>query len=136
MQRSTDRILTTHTGSIPRPPELLALSSSKTGPPKDPALYAATAATSTSRRSCGSRPKVGIDIVGDGEFSKASWGAYILSRISGFELRPDQLRAAEWLGRERETFAEFLAEAFPRAIHGVPTEACIGPDRISRSREP
>jgi 5-methyltetrahydropteroyltriglutamate--homocysteine methyltransferase len=126
MQRSTDRILTTHTGSIPRPPELLALSSSKTGPPQDPALYAArlrSAVADVVRQ----QAKVGIDIVNDGEFGKASWGAYILSRISGFELRPDQLRAAEWLGRERETFAEFLAEAFPRAIHGVPTEACIGP---------
>jgi 5-methyltetrahydropteroyltriglutamate--homocysteine methyltransferase len=126
MQRSTDRILTTHTGSIPRPPELLTLSSSKTGPPKDPTLYAARLREYVAQV-VRQQAKVGIDIVGDGEFSKASWGAYILSRISGFELRPDQLRAAEWLGRERETFAEFLAEAFPRAIHGVPTEACIGP---------
>ena len=135
MQRSTDRILTTHTGSIPRPPELLTLSSSKTGPPKDPNLYAARLREHVAQV-VRQQAKVGIDIVGDGEFSKPSWGAYILSRISGFELRPDQLRAAEWLGRERETFAEFLAEAFPRAIHGVPTEACIGPDRVSRSREP
>jgi 5-methyltetrahydropteroyltriglutamate--homocysteine methyltransferase len=126
MQRSTDRILTTHTGSIPRPPALLALSSSKSGPPKDPALYAARlreAVAEVVRQ----QAQVGIDVVNDGEFGKASWGAYILSRISGFELRPDQLRPAEWLGRERETFAEFLAEAFPRAISGVPTEACIGP---------
>jgi hypothetical protein len=39
MRRSTDRILTTHTGSIPRPPELLALASSKTDPPKDLGSY-------------------------------------------------------------------------------------------------
>jgi len=126
MQRSTDRILTTHTGSLPRPPELLALSSSKTGPPKDAALYAERlrlAVADVVRQ----QAKVGIDIVNDGEFGKASWGAYVLSRISGFELRPDQLRPAEWLGRERETFAEFLAEAFPRGIQGAPTEACIGP---------
>jgi len=126
MKRSTDRILTTHTGSIPRPPELLALSSSKTGPPQDPALYAKRLHESIAeivRR----QASVGIDIVNDGEFGKDSWGAYILSRISGFERRPDQLRAVEWLGREREAFAEFLAEAFPRAIHGVATEACVGP---------
>jgi 5-methyltetrahydropteroyltriglutamate--homocysteine methyltransferase len=126
MQRSTDRILTTHTGSIPRPPELLALSSSKTGPPKDPALYAERLRKAVAQV-VRQQARVGIDIVGDGEFGKDSWGAYILSRISGFELREDQLRAVEWLGRERETFAEFLAEAFPRAIHGVPTEACVGP---------
>jgi 5-methyltetrahydropteroyltriglutamate--homocysteine methyltransferase len=126
MRRSTDRILTTHTGSIPRPPELLELSSSKTGPPKDLGVYAERlrkAVADVVRR----QANVGIDIVNDGEFGKDSWGAYILSRVSGFELRRDQLRAVEWLGRERETFAEFLAQAFPRALHGVPTEACIGP---------
>jgi 5-methyltetrahydropteroyltriglutamate--homocysteine methyltransferase len=126
MKRSTDRILTTHTGSIPRPPELLALSSSKSGPPQDPERYAAelrrSVATIVRRQA-----EVGLDIVNDGEFGKHSWGAYILSRISGFELRPEELRPVEWLGRERETFAEFLAEAFPRAIRGVPTEACVGP---------
>ena len=126
MRRSTDRILTTHTGSMPRPPELLALSSSKTGPPRDFGLYAQRlrAAVADVVRQ---QAKVGIDIVNDGEFGKDSWGAYILSRVSGFELRKDQLRAVEWLGREREMFTEFLAEAFPRAIHGVPTEACVGP---------
>ena len=126
MKRSTDRILTTHTGSIPRPPELLALSRAQLGPPKDPALYAERlrqAVADVVRR----QVEVGIDIVDDGEFGKESWGAYILARVSGFERRPDQLRQVEWLGRERETFAEFLAEAFPRAVHGVPTEACIGP---------
>ena len=128
MKRSTDRILTTHTGSIPRPPELLALSSTQVGPPKDPVLYAERlreAVADVVRRQI----DVGIDIVNDGEFGKDSWGAYVLDRITGFERRPGELRPLEWLGRERETFAEFRAEAFPRAIAGVPTEACIGPIR-------
>jgi len=126
MKRSTDRILTTHTGSIPRPPELLALSSTQVGPPKDPALYAERlreAVADIVRQ----QTQNGIDIVNDGEFGKDSWATYILARISGFEHRPDELRQLEWLGRERETFAEFLAETFPRAITGVPTEACVGP---------
>jgi 5-methyltetrahydropteroyltriglutamate--homocysteine methyltransferase len=126
MKRSTDRILTTHTGSIPRPPELLSLSSTKIGPPKDPALYAERlreAVAAVVRR----QAEVGIDIVNDGEFGKGSWGAYVLERVTGFTLRPEQLRPVEWLGREREMFAEFLAEAFPRAIEGVATEACVGP---------
>ncbi len=128
MKRSIDRILTTHTGSLPRPPELLALSSMQTGPPKDPVVYAErlrNAVADVVRR----QAEVGIDIVNDGEFGKDSWATYILARISGFEHRPDQLRQLEWLGRERETFAEFLAEAFPRAMTGVPTEACVGPIR-------
>ncbi len=123
MQRSTERILTTHTGSIPRPPELLALSSSKTGPPKDPALLR-RAAAAVRAQSRAPQAEIGIDIVSDGEFGKDSWGAYILERISGFEnCARDQLRELEWLGRERETFAEFLAEAFPRAVTGVPTRS-------------
>jgi 5-methyltetrahydropteroyltriglutamate--homocysteine methyltransferase len=71
--------------------------------------------------------QAGIDIVNDGEFTKDSWSGYVLRRMSGFEFRPDQMRPVEWLGRERERFAEYLADAFPRAITGVPTDACIGP---------
>ena len=51
--------------------------------------------------------EVGIDIVNDGEFGKSSWANYILERISGFEIRPDQLRA----GR--------LARPRPRALPRV-----------------
>jgi 5-methyltetrahydropteroyltriglutamate--homocysteine methyltransferase len=140
MQRSTDRILTTHTGSLPRPPELLALSSSQLGPPKDPALYAERLRLATAeivRR----QAEAGIDIIDDGEFGKDSWGTYILGRISGFERRPHELRPVEWLGRERERFAEFFAEAFPRGVHGAPTEACVeairycGHDALRRAIE-
>jgi 5-methyltetrahydropteroyltriglutamate--homocysteine methyltransferase len=126
MKRSLDRILTTHVGSLPRPAALLELASGQKGPPKDPAAYAERlreAVAEVVRR----QAEVGIDIVGDGEFGKESWSAYILNRISGFEIRPHQMRVVEWLGRDRERFAEFLAEAFPRAAKGAPTEACIGP---------
>jgi 5-methyltetrahydropteroyltriglutamate--homocysteine methyltransferase len=137
MKRSTDRILTTHVGSLPRPPELLAVSKGQ-DPPSDPASYTEClnqAVTDIVR----AQARAGIDIVNDGEFGKFSWSTYILERISGFELRPDQMRPVEWLGRERETFADYLAEAFPRVLTGVPTEACVGPiryqgyDRLSLS---
>ena len=130
MKRSVDRILTTHVGSIPRPAQLLELASTQKGPPQDPALYAERlqqAVAEVVRQ----QAQVGIDIVNDGEFGKESWAAYILKRISGFELRPQQMRQVEWLGRERERFAEFLAEAFPRALQGTPTEACVGPIRYA-----
>jgi len=39
MKRSNDRILTTHVGSLPRPPELLELAGYAKGPPQDPAEY-------------------------------------------------------------------------------------------------
>lgn len=126
MLRSTDRILTTHVGSIARPPELLELSSFLTGPPTDLPEY--------ERRLTGAVKKVvadqvahGIDIVNDGEFGKESWANYIMKRISGFESRPDQLRPVEWLGSDRTRFPEFMKTEFTRAVDGVPTDACIGP---------
>jgi 5-methyltetrahydropteroyltriglutamate--homocysteine methyltransferase len=39
------------------------------------------------------------------------------------------LRPVEWLGSDRERFAEYLAATFPRAAQGFPTEACVGPIR-------
>lgn len=126
MRRSTDRILTTHTGSLPRPPELLELSAALRRGEADLPGYV-EALRRAVENIVSQQAEAGIDIVNDGEFTKDSWSGYVLRRMSGFEFRPDQMRPAEWLGRERERFAEYLADAFPRAITGVPTEACIGP---------
>lgn len=126
MKRSEDRILTTHVGSIPRPKDLLAMSNFQKGPPADRKAYSEAlnkAVADVVRK----QADVGLDIVNDGEFGKASWANYILARISGFELRPDQLREVEWLGRDRFRFKEFLAEDFPRGVQGSPTDACVGP---------
>ena len=126
MKRSDERILTTHVGSLPRPAELLALGNHRDGPPKDPEAYArvmkAAVADIVKKQAA-----VGLDIINDGEFGKASWANYILARLSGFEIRPDQLRQVEWIGRDRERFHEYLAETFPQAAEGAPTEACVGP---------
>src|SRR5208283_2268167 len=126
MKRSNDRILTTHVGSLPRPPELLELAGYAKGPPQDPAEYERRmghAVLDVVKKQVG----VGLDIINDGEFGKESWSNYILKRITGFEIRPDQLRPVLWLGRDRERFAEYVAQAFPRAVSGMPTEACVGP---------
>jgi 5-methyltetrahydropteroyltriglutamate--homocysteine methyltransferase len=126
MKRSEARILTTHVGSIVRPKELLELASGSKGPPVDQVQYddkLRAAIAEVVRK----QAEVGIDIVNDGEYGKESWANYILKRVSGFEIRPHQLRPIEWLGRERERFIEFLAQEFPRALTGSPTEACVGP---------
>jgi 5-methyltetrahydropteroyltriglutamate--homocysteine methyltransferase len=124
MKRSEHRILTTHVGSLVRPKELLELAGK--GAPADPQRY-----DEALRRSIAAvvqlQAQVGIDIVNDGEYGKESWANYILKRVSGFEIRPHQLRPVEWLGRDRDRFKEFFAQTFPRALKGAPTEACIGP---------
>ncbi len=128
MKRSDSRILTTHVGSLPRPKALLDLGNFQAGPPKDLGRYREAMRQGIAeivRR----QAEVGIDIVNDGEFGKESWANYILGRISGFELRPDQRRELEWLGNDRFRFKEYVAQEMPRAVEGSPTEACVGPIR-------
>src|SRR3984957_13962893 len=108
MKRSEHRILTTHVGSLVRPKEPGELSQQTLDVVRKQA-------------------EVGIDIVSDGEYGKQSWSNYILKRISGFEIRPDQLRPVIWLGRDRERFAEAIFQEFPRLAGGTITEACVGP---------
>jgi len=126
VKRSEDRVLTTHVGSLPRPAQLLELSNIRKGPPEDPQEYARRlrlAVADIVRE----QAAVGLDIINDGEFGKESWANYVLRRMSGFQSRPDQLHPIEWLGRDRERFAEMVAEELPNVVNGVPTEACIGP---------
>jgi 5-methyltetrahydropteroyltriglutamate--homocysteine methyltransferase len=118
MRRSTDRILTTHTGSLPRPAALLDRSNGST---HEDALRQSVADVVHQQIA------VGLDVVNDGEFGKSSWAAYVLERITGFEVRPDELIPLNWLGRDRERFPEFFAQEMPRAISGAPTEVCVGP---------
>src|SRR3974377_1500607 len=89
MKRSSNRILTTHVGSLIRPPRLLELVRAKdSGDPAGTEAYDQCLKNSVAevvRR----QAQAGIDIVNDGEFGKAtSWSLYALNRLSGFELRP------------------------------------------------
>jgi 5-methyltetrahydropteroyltriglutamate--homocysteine methyltransferase len=118
MRRSEQRILTTHTGSLPRPTALLE---SANGSSRESVLRDAVA--DVVRRQLA----VGLDIVNDGEFGKSSWAAYVLERVSGFEIRRDELIPLNWLGRDRERFAEFFAQEMPSALTGSPIEVCTGP---------
>jgi 5-methyltetrahydropteroyltriglutamate--homocysteine methyltransferase len=137
MRRSQERILTTHVGSLVRPAELRELgAAAENDASKQPAYESALqrAITGVVKK----QADIGIDIVNDGEFAKSSWSAYVLKRISGFEIRPNQLRPLVWLGRDRERFADFIAKEMPRVLTGAPTEACVGPiayqDHASISR--
>ena len=126
MRCSTDRILTTHVGSLIRPLDLIELATrakndAASGPAYLDTLEQATAAI------VGEQAAHGIDVVNDGEFGKSSWANYVLDRLTGFEARPDSRFEAVWLGRDRFRFREFMLAEFPRGIHGVPGHACVGP---------
>jgi len=130
MQHSTDRILTTHVGSLIRPPALQEfLRAKQGGKPYDEKAYdkcLTDSAFAIVRR----QAEAGIDVVSDGEFGKAiSWSQYALERLSGFERRPVKPGANPFTrGADRERFAEFYAEL--DAHDGVATTVeavCVGP---------
>jgi 5-methyltetrahydropteroyltriglutamate--homocysteine methyltransferase len=101
-----DRILATHTGSLIRPPELLAfLAAKERGQDYDEEAYQKCLCESVDdvvRR----QVEAGIDIIDDGEMGKASWITYLYERVSGLEVRPIQLEGASMLppSRDRQAF--------------------------------
>jgi 5-methyltetrahydropteroyltriglutamate--homocysteine methyltransferase len=114
MKRSDAKILTTHVGSLIRPPEFAALlKAMDAGDARAAEGYPARlqeAVAGIVRE----QMKIGIDVVSDGEFGKsASWSRYILERLTGFEQRTGiGLKAGEIVakGQDRERFPEFYAE--------------------------
>lgn len=84
MKRSTERFLTTHTGSLPRPESLVrAMFAKEEGVPVNraalsEAIAAAVAEAVQKQAACG------VDIVNDGEMGKPSYATYVKDRLSGF----------------------------------------------------
>ena len=94
MLRSTDRFLTTHAGSLPRPEDLIQIMFAKEeGIPVDMDALRARTRTAVAEV-VGKQLDAGIDIVNDGEMSKPSYATYIKDRLSGFggESVPKQYR--------------------------------------------
>jgi 5-methyltetrahydropteroyltriglutamate--homocysteine methyltransferase len=84
VKRSTDRILTTHTGSLPRPPDLIkTMFAKEEGVPIDPAALAERVRAAVADV-VGKQARAGIDVVNDGEMSKPSYATYIKDRLDGF----------------------------------------------------
>jgi 5-methyltetrahydropteroyltriglutamate--homocysteine methyltransferase len=126
LKRSDSRILTTHVGSLIRPPELVEIA--RTAREHVPAerRYRDARARATEdvvRR----QVDAGVDIVNDGEYGKSSWSNYVLERLSGFEARPDRLFEAVWLGRDRIRFREFMKVHHPRGATSAPGHVCVAP---------
>jgi 5-methyltetrahydropteroyltriglutamate--homocysteine methyltransferase len=127
MKRSDKRILTTHVGSLIRPAELLrAGEEARKGGGPAQTRYEATLRAQVAD-AVKKQAEAGVDIVNDGEFGKSSWAAYVLGRMTGWEIRRDQLRPVPWMGRDLTRFTEAIRLEMPSAVDGRPTEACIGP---------
>jgi 5-methyltetrahydropteroyltriglutamate--homocysteine methyltransferase len=84
MVRNTDRFLTTHTGSLPRPDDLVRIMYAKEeGQAVDRAELAAKIRDAVARI-VAKQKEAGIDIINDGEMSKPSYATYVKDRLSGF----------------------------------------------------
>jgi 5-methyltetrahydropteroyltriglutamate--homocysteine methyltransferase len=84
MKRSTDRFLTTHTGSLPRPDDLIRMMYAKEeGVPVDSDALARRVASAV-EEIVRKQADAGVDIVNDGEMSKPSYATYIKDRLAGF----------------------------------------------------
>jgi len=139
MRPRAGRILTTHVGSLIRPPALLEfIRAHQRGEPYDEAAYQRSLAVSV-REIVEKQKSVGIDIPSDGEFGKnISWSQYALERLSGFERRPAPPGANPFArGADRARFPDFYAEL--DAADGPPATAgatgalavCVGPIRYT-----
>jgi 5-methyltetrahydropteroyltriglutamate--homocysteine methyltransferase len=113
MKTSTDRILTTHTGSLPRPANLVDR--------HDPAAVRVAV-----DQIVGHQREVGLDIINDGEASKQSYATYVTERLSGFGGEPVGFPRS---GRLFDDFPEFFERQWRdlgiRTITATPT--CDGP---------
>jgi 5-methyltetrahydropteroyltriglutamate--homocysteine methyltransferase len=140
MRRSTDRILTTHVGSLPRPADLRELWSKQTSGSAEEALQARL--QSAVGEVVEAQKRTGIDIPNDGEFGKpmraatdrGAWGNYIFNRVSGFMPTPPESVAPDFavpgapmrivgVRWEQREFAEFYADTGL----GAPSTAALRP---------
>jgi 5-methyltetrahydropteroyltriglutamate--homocysteine methyltransferase len=131
MKTSRDRILTTHTGSLPRPPELRAVLVKKDqGEPYDKAeleRLTREAVAAIVRR----QAEVGVDVINDGEMSKPGYSTYVADRLSGFAgHEPAQPRL------DTGPYPNFMAAYTRMTGDNVARRAvCVGPIAV-RDKEP
>ena len=123
MKLSTDRILTTHVGSLPRSGEVVELLYKKDDDePYDKAAFDAAVAAGVAA-AVAKQVAAGVDIVSDGETSKVGYATYIKDRLSGFAghyPRPPHLDLAPY-PELREAMGRMLGkQSFKRA-------GCVGP---------
>lgn len=133
MQRSTERMLTTHTGSLPRTAAVLAMLERETdGEPVEPDAFSAAVSEGV-RDVVGAQVAAGVAVVNDGEMSKFSFASYHVGRLSGFTMRevpPPDPATARHHSLEADDYPEFFEHwAFnaQTARGNATVPVCTGP---------
>ncbi|MBV9169241.1 MAG: hypothetical protein JOZ81_04055, partial [Chloroflexi bacterium] len=121
MQRSSERMLTTHTGSLPRPADVRELVAGRdqrevrNNPEAGPRIQAAVEA------SVRKQVEIGLDIPNDGEMGRVGFSSYATERLTGFDgpKRPMVMQI------DRQLFPEYFADLGPAgALRQLPS--CSG----------
>ena len=124
MKHSTDRILTTHAGSLPRPGDLLE--TMRTGDPAATAARIRSAVAEVVDRQLA----LGLDVVDDGEMSKPSFVTYAQERLAGFEVAGEPAGFPWAESREVLAFPDFYEASVRQGgndARRAPRLACTGP---------
>jgi 5-methyltetrahydropteroyltriglutamate--homocysteine methyltransferase len=124
MMRSTERILTTHTGSLPRPGDLLQLIQAMESGAGDPKVFG-TRVHSAVAEIVQTQVRSGVDIVNDGEMGKPSYATYVKDRLNGFE---QEVQPEAFTGpADIRDFPEFLERHnLRRAASKLVRPKCVG----------
>jgi 5-methyltetrahydropteroyltriglutamate--homocysteine methyltransferase len=122
MKHSTDRILTTHTGSLPRPDDLVAMLEGRDQREAraDPGFQARIG--SAVAEIVQKQVAAGITVVNDGEMSKVGYSTYLTDRVTGFSEQSRQLPNQVEVGM----FPEYY-EAHPTGGTMIKRPVCVGP---------
>jgi 5-methyltetrahydropteroyltriglutamate--homocysteine methyltransferase len=122
--RSTDRILTTHTGSLPRPADLIEMIRAREqGESVDEAKFQARVRSAVAE-TVQKQVDAGIDVVSDGEEGKPSYATYVKNRLTGFE---GERRMPIRIQGEARDFPEYTERRMATTATILVRPTCNGP---------
>jgi 5-methyltetrahydropteroyltriglutamate--homocysteine methyltransferase len=130
MQRSEDRILTTHTGSLPLPEDVIELVRAQARHAVDDQAAFQQRLDEACRDIVAQQAQVGVDVPNDGEVAKTTWATYILERVEGIELRERTEPRRSPTRRDAAEFPEYFDKDLGKLLsQPQPVYTCVGPIR-------
>ncbi|MCS5669371.1 MAG: cobalamin-independent methionine synthase II family protein [Dehalococcoidia bacterium] len=124
MKRSESRILTTHTGSLPRSPELQELLRSRLDPKEGEIEEYLNGVEEAVADVVARQVEAGLDVINDGEQGRVQYATYVKDRLTGFD-GEQILRARP--RKDMQDFPEFAAQSGVSSSATIPWPACTGP---------
>lgn len=111
MEHSTNRLLTTHAGALPRPSDLEGTMVDRPHHPESFAEFLPRSVADVVEQ----QRAAGLDVLNDGEMGKPEWSWYVTSRLSGFEHRPAE-RTEALNGQDQRDFPGYYADAIENGL--------------------